>query len=251
MISTRRSTSLHLITAPKVQVCISLRETRGHGLSHINIPASHYHVSVLALIYVPYFHWTYVEQRHKEYLKYKCQLCCSRISETHYSTGRIRGLRSKEFQLPQGAPTRTRSSLRFPPHKVLLENKKSTSLRRINNSAGLSDVLQFVSVVCFKSTIERTGASVRPKFAATCQNSFWVKWGDIFQAELRAMSQRSANKHANQPSDPQLNVRPVAWFPRGEGGGETQQEFGWGGSADSAKPWPCSRHKRCKFCYPV
>ena len=24
-----------------------------------------------------------------------------------------------------------------------------------------------------------------------------------------------------------------------------------GGSADSTKPWPCSRHKRCKFCYPV
>ena len=24
-----------------------------------------------------------------------------------------------------------------------------------------------------------------------------------------------------------------------------------GGSADSRKPWPCSRHKRCKFCYPV
>ena len=31
----------------------------------------------------------------------------------------------------------------------------------------------------------------------------------------------------------------------------TQQEFGQGGSADSMKPWPCSRHKRCKFCYPV
>ena len=24
-----------------------------------------------------------------------------------------------------------------------------------------------------------------------------------------------------------------------------------GGSSDTTKPWPCSRHKRCKFCYPV